>query len=291
MMLYLSSISSIFLNILPFSVFLMAFAEIIAGTDSLLKRSICWWEQETQQMLYRAKLGCVAIGSGIGYLCGSYLYQETGISGGCMFIGIFGILHLVLTHFYARRLLETQTRESGEATDVVTDDNQEASKVKLYKYFIPFLLSSGAIMVTTAFTVTPLYWEDVWKAKPVICGLLLCIGEIIGFFVLILSKFKYLRSRKLIQQPALIVVAAILGMMAMAPMAFAHSYYADAAATVLVEVANGLLHSSGVELMVIFLPTHLFQDALTRGYVWKRFVNSGFGMIFALLYGVYPHSP
>ena len=253
-------------------------------------------------MLYRSKVGCMAIGSGTGFLVGSYLYQETGIMGGCLFIGGFGLLHLVLTDFYIRRLLATQVMESKETSDEMTTDKSDAEtvSVRVYKFFTPFLLSTGAVMVTTSFTVTPLYWEDVWSTKPVVCGLLLCIGEIVGFFILILSKSECLRNRKLMKQPAFIVMASLLGMMAMAPLAFSHlnifkyslrSFHADAVATVFVEVANGMLHSSGIELMVLFLPTHLFQSALTRGYVWKRFVNSGFGILFAFLYGICPYAP
>merc|ERR1719361_78605 len=69
------------------------------------------------------------------------------------------------------------------------------------------------------------------------------------------------------------------------------SVYLDAVGMVLINIANSIIHSSGIELMVLLLPNHLFKNALTRGYVGKRFVNSGFGILFAFLYEISPHSP
>jgi len=113
-MLALSSTMDIFKTILPLSVFIMGFAEIIAALDTLLKRSVNWWEAEAQQMLYRDKFGCIALGSGAGFLTGSYLYQLFGIVGGCCFIATAGVLHLVLTVYYVRTLLECQDITSLE---------------------------------------------------------------------------------------------------------------------------------------------------------------------------------
>merc|ERR1719433_2367125 len=156
------------------------------------------------------------------------------------------------------------------------------------------------MMITTTFTVAPLYWEDVWKTEPIVCGGLLCIGEFIAFLALILLQSEYLRNWKLAQQPAMIMTTAIIALIAMSPMAFSHLaafggsisiIYADAVGTVLINVANSLLHSSGIELMVLALPHHLFHVALSRGYVAKRFVNSGFGIIFAFLYEISVYLP
>ncbi len=59
-------------------------------------------------MLYRGKFGCIAFGSGTGFLAGSYLYQQSGIVGGCCFIATAGVLHLVMTMHFVHRLLQCQ---------------------------------------------------------------------------------------------------------------------------------------------------------------------------------------
>jgi len=334
-MLYLSSSIAFFREILPVSVVMMGFAEIIAGLDTLLKGSMHSWTEEKQQMLYRGKMGCIAIGAGIGFLANSYLYQHSGILGGCLFMGGAGVLHLILTVFYLNRLLGTQplamtsseskksencssakardtgtqsvvaesVEETGGMAETMKAEVDAKQHVLVYKYFTPFLLSAGAVMITTDFTVTALYWEDVWNTKPVVCGSLFFIGEIGGFLVLSILKRKCVRNRKLSKQPALIVLAAILGLFAVSPLAFggfianlmtgngSWMFYVDAVGTVLISIANSMLHTSGIELMVLLLPNELFQNALTRGYVLKRFVNSLFGISFAFLFGISPHSP
>ena len=261
-------------------------------------------------MLYRGKMGSISLGSGIGFVVGSYLYQQTGILGGCLFVGGFGILHLILVIIYVDRLLATQSKVLDHI--IVHQEEFEhcnnSQHVTVYKYFTPFLLSTGAVMITTQFSVSALYWEDVWNTKPVVIGLLLFIGEIAGFFVLIILKRKCVRNCTfyvknencgrwelrctLFQQPVLIVLSAFLGLMSVFPLSFGPwALYADAAGTVLLNITNTMLHSSGLELMVLLLPNEMFQTALTRGYVAKRFVNAGFGILFAFLYEVSPHLP
>merc|ERR1719474_1985851 len=266
MMLYFSSWSMpIFRTLLPLSVFMMGFAEIIAGLDTILKRSIHLWDEELQQRLYRGKLGSIAFGSGTGFLCGSFLYQEFGIFGGCSFIAIIGVVHLVLTVIYVRRFLDNQRTQNTQTAAVKQEGGDESNvsktrSVSVYKFFTPFLLSTGAIMITTDFTVTPLYWEDVWGTHPVVCGLLLFIGEIAGFILLNILNSKPLRDCKITKQPALIVLAAFTGMLAVSTMAFSHliqfgddvwAFYADAVGTAVINVSNAMLHSSGIELMVL----------------------------------------
>jgi len=341
----------------------MGFAEIIAALDSLLKRSMSSneWKPEAEQMLYRGSIGSIAFGSGLGFLFGSYLYQQFGIMGGCTFIGTMGILHLVLAVIFVLRMIQTQPSKgngdvvhpalnrkhsglsptvgrkvsfrvlqisgslanlsslnmsfegavqsgSGHSVHSGHDDqvhdamrrHTEFEHANVFKVFTPFLLSTGAIMITTTFTVTALYWEDVWDAEPFLCGFLLFNGEIAGFLTLHILNSKLLRNKKLIQQPALIMLATVSGMVAVSPMAFGQltgskgslwAFYLDAAGTVLVNISNSMLHSSGIELMVLSLPIDLFQTALTRGYVIKRIVNCAFGLLFAVSYGISTHLP
>ena len=187
-----------------------------------------------------------------------------------------------------------------------------------------FWLSAGGTSISVAIACFPIYWAEVWRATPKEAGILLACGELAGLIILFFTGVLMVQDKAendeciedeeqqidcqerarmhTIDQPALqmwaaaliVYSSAILGLWKPSESAVKQrglEYVAHLSAVICASAGNAILHSSGCENMVAYLPKDKFMPALRRGYGMKRVNNAVSAAIASILYSWSPQSP
>jgi hypothetical protein len=170
----------------------------------------------------------------------------------------------------------------------------------LMQWACVFWLGCGAVNISNIIAVFALFWTDVWNGTAGEASDIMILGEFCGYVALYLSQLLSTCTESgrgpavLLKQPYFQWCSCVIILLGSAIIGFWKPTLAEAAArsgpfgahvlsAVLLQMSNAVLHSSGTENLVLFLPKECFPAALKWGYTLKRFTNSGWAFFAAAL--------
>lgn len=178
-----------------------------------------------------------------------------------------------------------------------------------------FWLAGGAFLISNMIAVFPLLWVTTWDANVSEVGVILALGEGTALVLLLLASCQKTvleevetnadaggpnenhvssllkRVRVLVktllrvfEQPNMVLLGTVLALVSTGILGFrvpmeeedhGSMYATHVTAALMACVANSILHSSGCELMVLYVADDEFQSTLAKGYALKRVMNLG----------------